>query len=78
MSNEGAVACGIDCPNLLWELMPTRREKLTAQQLLSKNISERIVDKDNHTRDAVKYVLMSLPEPRPRPQVRRNRKLASD
>ena len=43
--------------------MPTRREKLTAQQLLSRNISERIVDKDNHARDAMKYVLMSLPEP---------------
>ena len=26
-----------DCPNLLWELMRTRRVKLTAQQLLSRN-----------------------------------------
>ena len=52
-----------DCPNLLWELMRCRREKLSAQQLLSRNISERIVDKDNHARDAMKYVLMSLPEP---------------
>jgi hypothetical protein len=25
-----------DCPNLLWELMRTRRVKLTAQQLLTK------------------------------------------
>jgi hypothetical protein len=54
-----------DCPNLLWELMRCRREKLSAQQLLSRNISERIVDKDNHARDAMKYVLMSLPEPSP-------------
>lgn len=41
-----------DCPNLLWELMRTRRVKLTAQQLLSRNVSEAIVDKDNHARDA--------------------------
>jgi hypothetical protein len=52
-----------DCPNLLWELMRCRREKLSAQQLLSRNVSERIVDKENHARDAMKYVLMSLPEP---------------
>lgn len=43
--------------------MRCRREKLSAQQLLTKNASERIVDKDNHARDAMKYVLMSLPEP---------------
>jgi len=54
-----------DCPNLLWELMRCRREKLSSQQLLSRNVSERIVDKDNHARDAMKYVLMSLPEPTP-------------
>ena len=52
-----------DCPNLLWELLRCRREKLSAHQLLSRNVSERIVDKDNHARDAMKYVLMSLPEP---------------
>jgi hypothetical protein len=52
-----------DCPNLLWELMRTRRVKLTAQQLLSRNAAEAIVDKDNHARDAMKYVLMSHPEP---------------
>lgn len=52
-----------DCPNLLWELMVARRVKLTAQQLLSRNTSEAIVDKDNHARDAMKYLLMSQPEP---------------
>jgi len=52
-----------DCPNLLWELLRCRREKLSAHQLMSRNVSERIVDKDNHARDAMKYVLMSLPEP---------------
>lgn len=52
-----------DCPNLLWELMRTRRQRLTAQQLLTRNLSEAIVDKDNHARDTMKYVLMSHPEP---------------
>ncbi len=52
-----------DCPNLLWELMRTRRVKLSAQQLLSRNVSEAIVDKDSHGRDCAKYLLMSQPEP---------------
>jgi hypothetical protein len=52
-----------DCPNLLWELMRTRRVKLSAQQLLSRNPAEAIVDKDNHAQDAMKYVLMSHPKP---------------
>jgi len=51
------------CPNLLWELMNARRVKLTAQQLLHRNVSEAIVDKDNHAEDAMKYHLMSHPEP---------------
>lgn len=49
------------CPNLLWELMRARRVKLSSQQLLSRNTSEAIVDKDNHARDAMKYLLMSIP-----------------
>jgi hypothetical protein len=52
-----------DSPNLIWELMRTRRVKLSAQQLLSRNIAEAIIDKDNHARDYMKYVLMSHPEP---------------
>jgi len=52
-----------DSPNLLWEMMRIRRVKLTAQQLLSRNTSEAIVDKDNHATDACKYLLMSHPEP---------------
>jgi hypothetical protein len=51
-----------DCPNLLWELMRTRREELTAQQLMRRNPTEKIVDKDNHQRDSLKYVLLSLPK----------------
>jgi len=52
-----------DCPNLLWELMRTRRVRLTAQQLLTRNAAEAIVDKENHARDCAKYILMSHPEP---------------
>ena len=52
-----------DSPNLLWEMMRTRRVKLTAQQLLSRNTAEAIVDKDNHATDACKYFVMSHPEP---------------
>jgi hypothetical protein len=51
------------CPNLLWELMRTRREQLSAAQLMRKNPSEAIVDKDNHLRDTVKYIILSLPSP---------------
>ena len=52
-----------DCPNLLWELMRTRRVKLSAHQLAVRNASEAIIDKDNHARDAMKYIIMSHPEP---------------
>lgn len=51
------------CANLLWELMRTRREQLSASQLMRKNPTEAIVDKGNHLRDALKYVLLSLPIP---------------
>jgi hypothetical protein len=51
------------CPNLLWELMRTRREQLSASQLMRRNQSEAIVDKDNHLRDCLKYIVLSLPRP---------------
>ena len=51
------------CPNLLWELRRARREELTATQLQNKNPSEKIVDKDNHLRDCLKYLVLTLPEP---------------
>lgn len=60
-----------DCPNLLWELLQTRRKKLTATQLLTQNTSEEIVDKNNHATDAEKYVVMSLPEPSKKSIIRR-------
>jgi hypothetical protein len=60
-----------DCPNLLWELMRSRRVKLSAQQLMSRNLSEALVDKDNHAVDACKYVVMSHPEPTRKPYEQR-------
>ena len=51
------------CPNLLWELRRARREELTPAQLVSKNPSEKIVDKDNHLRDALKYLCLAMLEP---------------
>jgi hypothetical protein len=52
-----------DSPNLLWEMMRMRKKKLSAVQLMSRNPTEEIVDKDNHALDATKYWVMSLPEP---------------
>lgn len=51
------------CPNLIWELLRTRTKKLSAIQLMQRNPTEEIVDKDNHARDAMKYTVMSMPEP---------------
>ena len=55
------------CPNLLWELRRARREELSPGQLVHRNPTERIVDKDNHLRDCLKYMVLSLPEPARRP-----------
>jgi hypothetical protein len=35
---------------------------------MRKNPTEAIVDKDNHLRDALKYILLSLPSPSERPR----------
>jgi hypothetical protein len=48
--------------------MRTRREQLSASQLMRKNPTEAIVDKDNHLRDALKYILLSLPSPSEEPK----------
>ena len=50
-------------PNLLWEMLRRRRVKLSATQLLSRNRSEALIDKDNHACDGNKYVIMTRPEP---------------
>jgi transposase-like protein len=55
------------CPNLVWELRRARREELSATQLLVRNPTEKIVDKDNHLRDPLKYLCLALPAPTPRP-----------
>lgn len=52
-----------DSPNLLWELKRWRRHELTAKQLITRNATEKIVDKDNHAIDATKYLVLSLPKP---------------
>ncbi len=44
-------------------MLRRRRVKLTATQLLGRNQSEALVDKDNHACDGNKYVIMTRPEP---------------
>jgi hypothetical protein len=61
------------CPNLLWELRQARREELSAGQLLHRNPTERIVDKNNHLRDCLKYLCLSTPEPAEKTQSMRER-----
>jgi hypothetical protein len=51
------------CPNLLWELRRTRRAESTPNQLATKNPTEKIIDKDNHLRDCLKYLLLTMPNP---------------
>lgn len=60
-----------DCPNLLWELRRAKTHKLTERQLLVRNPTEQVVDKDNHARDALKYLLMRLPRPTEKPMQQR-------
>ena len=52
-----------DCPNLLWELKRAKRAKLTAKQLLTRNPTEKIVDKMNHARDACKLIAHTVRRP---------------
>lgn len=52
-----------DCPNLLWEWRRRRRVELTDRQLLTRNQSDQVVQKDNHACDADKYCEMPLPRP---------------
>lgn len=52
-----------DCPNLLWEWRRRRRVELTDRQLLTRNQSDQVVQKDNHGSDAHKYCEMPMPRP---------------
>lgn len=56
-----------DCPNLLWELKRARRVEMTARQLLTKNPSENLQDKNNHARDCLKYLTGMLRSATPIP-----------
>jgi len=56
-----------DCPNLLWELKRAKRVEMTARQLLVKNQSDALVDKDNHARDAFKYLTGTIRRPARKP-----------
>jgi hypothetical protein len=42
-----------DCPNLVWEMKRAKRVQLTARQLLTRNPSESLQDKDNHALDCL-------------------------
>lgn len=58
------------CPNLLWELRRARREELSSGQLVHKNPTEKIVDRDNHLRDCLKYLCLAFVEPaKPTPEM---------
>jgi hypothetical protein len=56
-----------DCPNLLWEMRRRKRVQLTDRQLMARNQSEKLVDKDNHACDAHKYMEMKMPRPTRKP-----------
>lgn len=45
-----------DCPNLLWEMKRARRVQMTSRQLLTKNASEALENKNNHALDPLKMV----------------------
>lgn len=49
-----------DCPNLMWELKRAKRVEMSTRQLLTKNPSDALVDKNNHARDAMKYMLGTI------------------
>lgn len=49
------------CPNLIWELLGIRRQKLSATQLDTRSPLESIVQKNNHAFDAIKYYFSSRP-----------------
>jgi hypothetical protein len=46
-----------DSPNLVWEMKRAKRVEMTARQLMTRNPSDALVDKNNHARDAMKYLL---------------------
>jgi hypothetical protein len=49
------------CPKLWWELNHLRHDELNQSQVMKKNEPERIVQKDNHAFDAIKYLIQTHP-----------------
>ena len=45
-----------DCPNLIWEMKRAKRVQLTARQLLTRNASEALENKNNHAMDPLKML----------------------
>jgi len=56
-----------DCPNLLWELKRAKRVEMNTRQLLTRNKSDALVDKQNHLRDAMKYLTGTIRRAAARP-----------
>lgn len=56
------------CPWLWWELQRLRFADFTEATQVNRNLQEKIVDKDNHAWDAIKYPLMSMPQFTDRPK----------
>jgi hypothetical protein len=52
-----------DCPNLLWEMKRAKRVQMTSRQLLTKNASEALVNKNNHLLDPLKQILGTVRNP---------------
>ena len=49
-----------NCPWLWWEMQRLRFSDYSATTQVNQNLQEKIVDKDNHAWDAVKYPLMEI------------------
>jgi hypothetical protein len=60
-----------DCPNLLWEMKRAKRVQMTSRQLLTKNASEALVNRNNHLLDPLKQILgtVRLPTEVPREEI---------
>lgn len=50
------------CPNLIREMRNATFAELTNKQLQTRNQAEKMLDKNNHAMDAVKYFMLTAPE----------------
>ena len=57
-----------DCPNLIWEMKRAKRVQMTSRQLLTKNASEALVNKNNHMLDCAKMLTGTVRNPTEVPQ----------